>query len=129
MGHPQPPTPMHCDNKTATGIANDTVKKYRSRSMEMRYFWITDQVKRRILNVMWHPGKENLGDYVSKHHIGTHHNNVRPWYIHMPNSLRLLPRAQTPSTLRGCAGTLDYGYLTSAPLPSVPLLGQSTMVH
>ena len=27
MGHPQPPTPIHCDNKTATGIANDTVKK------------------------------------------------------------------------------------------------------
>ena len=26
MGHPQPPTPIHCDNKTATGIANDTVK-------------------------------------------------------------------------------------------------------
>ena len=34
MGHPQPPTPVHCDNKTATGIANGTVKKYRSRSME-----------------------------------------------------------------------------------------------
>ena len=27
MGHKQPPTPMHCDNITATGIANDTVKK------------------------------------------------------------------------------------------------------
>jgi len=46
MGHPQPPTPIHCDNKTAAGIANDTVKKHRSRSMEMRFFWITDQVKR-----------------------------------------------------------------------------------
>ena len=23
--HHQPPRPMHCDNKTATGIANDTV--------------------------------------------------------------------------------------------------------
>ena len=27
MGHYQPPTPIHCDNKTAAGIANDTVKK------------------------------------------------------------------------------------------------------
>ena len=25
MGRPQPPTPVHCDNKTAAGIANDTV--------------------------------------------------------------------------------------------------------
>ena len=46
MGHPQPPTPVHCDNKTATGIANDTVKRHRSRSMEMRYVWVTDQVHR-----------------------------------------------------------------------------------
>ena len=35
MGHPQPATPIHCDNMTATGIANDTIKKQRSRSMEM----------------------------------------------------------------------------------------------
>eukprot|EP00804_Cyclotella_cryptica_P023665 CCRYP_017686-RG/>CCRYP_017686-RG protein AED:0.45 eAED:0.45 QI:0/-1/0/1/-1/0/1/0/130 len=27
LGHQQPPTPIHCDNATATGIANDTVKK------------------------------------------------------------------------------------------------------
>jgi hypothetical protein len=27
MGHTQPPTQIHCDNKTAAGFANDTVKK------------------------------------------------------------------------------------------------------
>ena len=27
MGHPQPPTPIHVDNSTAVGIANDSVKK------------------------------------------------------------------------------------------------------
>ena len=26
MGHTQPLTPIYCDNKTALGIANDTVK-------------------------------------------------------------------------------------------------------
>ena len=45
LGHHQPPTPIHCDNATAAGIANDTVKKQRSRSMEMRFFWVTDQAK------------------------------------------------------------------------------------
>ena len=30
LGHVQPPTPVHCDNSTATGIANDSVKKQRS---------------------------------------------------------------------------------------------------
>jgi hypothetical protein len=29
MGHPQPPTPTHCDNTTAVGIANNTVKRQR----------------------------------------------------------------------------------------------------
>jgi hypothetical protein len=40
MGHIQPKTPVHCDNVTAVGIANSTVKRQRSRSMEMRFFWI-----------------------------------------------------------------------------------------
>jgi hypothetical protein len=30
LGHKQSPTPVHCDNQTATGIANDTVKKQQS---------------------------------------------------------------------------------------------------
>ena len=38
LGHPQPPTPMHCDNTTAAGIVNGSVKRQRSRAMEMRYF-------------------------------------------------------------------------------------------
>ena len=27
MGHPQPHTPIHCDNSTAVGIANNTVQR------------------------------------------------------------------------------------------------------
>jgi hypothetical protein len=27
MGHKQPPTLVHCDNSTAAGVANDTVKQ------------------------------------------------------------------------------------------------------
>ena len=37
LGHPQPPTPIHYNNKTAAGIANDTMKKHQSHSMEMRF--------------------------------------------------------------------------------------------
>ena len=43
MGHPQPPTPVHVDNSTAVGIVNNTIKRQRSRAMEMRYFWLLDQ--------------------------------------------------------------------------------------
>jgi hypothetical protein len=30
MGHPQPKTPVHCDNTTAVGIANNTIKRQRA---------------------------------------------------------------------------------------------------
>ena len=77
MGHPQPPTPIHVDNSTAVGIANDSVKKQRSRSMEMRFFWTTDQVKQGHFAVKWTPGQENLADYFTKHHNSRHHREVR----------------------------------------------------
>ena len=82
MGHSQPPTPVRCDNMTATVIANDTAKKQRSQSMEMRLFWVTDQVKSGTFDVQLHPGQESLADYPSKHHGSKHHLIVRTWYMH-----------------------------------------------
>ena len=118
LGHEQPPTPVHCDNSTAVGIANDAVKKHRSRSMEMRFCWVTDQTK--ILKnfyVVWHPGAENLADYFTKHFCEKHHQHVRGWYLHTTASQRSLPRAAAPSALRGCVGNLPNGYTKSVPLP------------
>jgi hypothetical protein len=122
MGHPQPKTPVHCDNATAVGIANNSIKRQRSRSMEMRFFWIGDRVAQEMYHLQWHPGQENLADYQSKHHVGSHHVSVRPWYLHMANSPRVLPRAVRPSTLKGCVGTLADGYVRKVPLPRVPVL-------
>ena len=120
LGHPQPRTHIHCDNATAVGIANNTVKRQRSRSMEMRYFWVSDKVAQNPYDIKWHPGKENLADYQSKHHVGAHHQNVRPWYLHEKNSPSVLPRAPRPSSLKGCVGTLPKGYVRNVPLPRVP---------
>jgi hypothetical protein len=94
MGHPQSKTPVHCINATAVGIANNTIKRQRSRSMEMRFFWIGDKIAQQMYNLKWHPGQENLADYQSKHHIGPHHTAVQPWYLHLENSPRVLPRAK-----------------------------------
>jgi hypothetical protein len=118
LGHPQPKTPIHCDNATAVGIANNTVKRQRLRAMEMRFFWIGDKVAQDMYQVAWHPGQEN-------HHIGSHHVAVRPWYLHMKDSPRYLPRAVRPSTLKGCVGTLKDGYIRRVPLQRVTRI-QST---
>jgi hypothetical protein len=42
LGHPQPPTPIHIDITTTVGIVNNTIKQQRSRTVEMRYFWLLD---------------------------------------------------------------------------------------
>jgi len=117
LGHKQPATPVHCDNSTAAAIANNTVKKQRSRAMEKNFFWVADQVARKNFNVIWHPGKENLADYFTKHFDAKHHQTVRPYYLHHNNSPTHLPRALAPSTLKGCVGPLPNDYARSAPLP------------
>jgi hypothetical protein len=117
LGHPQPKTQVHCNNATAGGIANNTVKCQRSCSMEMRYFWVCDEVAQDAYDVRWHPGQVNLADYQSKHHIGTHHQTVCPWCLHEENSPLVLPQATRPSTLKGCVGTLPAGYVRNIPLP------------
>ncbi len=99
MGHPQPPTPTHCNNSTAVGVANITVKQQRSCSMEMRFFWVADAVAQGNFDIKNHPGKENLGDYQSKHHIGAHHTEFRPWYFQELTSVWELPCASKPNTL------------------------------
>ena len=82
----------------------------------MRFFWITDQVRQEYFDVQWHPGQENLADYLTKHFDRRHLQEVRPWYLHMHNSPRFLPHAAKPSNLKGCVGTLHNGYIRSVPL-------------
>jgi hypothetical protein len=128
MGHPQPKTPIHCNNATAVGIANNTIKRQHSRSMEMRFFWIGDKIAQGMYKLCWYPGQENLADYQSKHHTGSHHVSVRPWYLHISNSPRVLPRSASPSALKGCVGTLKDGYVRKVPLPRVPRIQYASIV-
>ena len=88
--------------------------------MELRFFWIGEKVAQDMYQVAWHPGQENLADYQSKHPVGSHHVAVRPWYLHTETSPQYLPWAERPSTLKGCVGTLQDGYIRRVLLPKVP---------
>ncbi len=50
----------------------------------------THRVAQKMYDVFWHPGQENLADYQSKHHVGSHHFNLRPYYLHVDKSPRWL---------------------------------------
>ena len=127
LGHPQPPTPISIDNTTAVGICNNTIKRQHSRSMEMRHFWLLDHEAQHIFSFHHVPGAENLGDYPSKAHDAAHHRHVRPYYLHMTNSPRFLPRAALPSTRRGCVETIPGKYVGRT--PPVALLLDAPTVH
>jgi hypothetical protein len=74
MGHPQPATKMITDNNTAEGIIKGTIKQKRSKSIDMRFYWLKDRQEQGQFDICWEPGKTNLADYTTKHHPSSHHN-------------------------------------------------------
>jgi hypothetical protein len=87
LGHTQPPTPLRTDNSTAFSILNKTINHKCSKAMDMRYHWLTDQVRQKQFDVYWRPGRENLGDYHTKHHSAQHHKDMCGLILHQANSL------------------------------------------
>jgi hypothetical protein len=104
LDHTQPPTPLRTDNSTAFRILNETIKQKRSKAMDIRYQWLTNRVIQKQFGVYWCPGRENLGDYHTKHHSAQHHKDMRGLILHGANSLQVL---------RGCVKLL--------PLPHSPV--------
>jgi hypothetical protein len=112
LGHIQPPTPLRTDNSTAFGILNETIKQKKSKATDMRYHWLTDRVRQKQFDVYWRPGRDNLGDYHTKHHSAQHHKDMRGLILHQENSLqvlrgyvKLLPLLQPHSRTRTYAET------------------------
>jgi hypothetical protein len=82
MGHPQPPTPVTCDNSTAVGIANQTIKQRRSKAIDMQYYWLQDRECQNQSKIEWAAGADNKADYFTKHFSVSHHREKRPEYLH-----------------------------------------------
>jgi hypothetical protein len=85
MGYPQPPTPIECDNTTAVGIMNDTIRQKRSKAMDMRFYWVKDRKQQGQFHIYWRPGSTNRADYFTKHHSPAHHRIMRALYLQPPD--------------------------------------------
>jgi len=85
--HAQPPTKIKTDNSTADGIGNGTIKPNRSKSMDMRFFWLCCRVNQGQFKIYWAPGAHNFADYFTTHHSPAHHKQLRPFYLHEATSL------------------------------------------
>jgi hypothetical protein len=66
LGYPQQPTLLLIDNTVAIGLANDTLNKKRSKSMDMRFFWLRDRVQQHQFVVERIPGQYNIADFFTK---------------------------------------------------------------
>eukprot|EP00957_Ditylum_brightwellii_P087795 6685858-Ditylum_brightwellii.AAC.1 len=99
MGHPNPPTPIMTDNSTACGIINNAVKQCRTRVIDMHFYWVRNRCAQNHFVVCWAPGKKNLGDYHTKHHVGMYHQKVHPTYLHIEKLVAYATSFNHPSGL------------------------------
>ena len=53
----------------------------RTKTIDMRYHWIRDQVKLGVFKVTWRPGKFNFADFFTKAHPVHHHKSIRWKYV------------------------------------------------
>ena len=58
-------------------MVTNTIKRKRTKAMDMRFHWLTDRQIQKQLQIYWAPGKYNKGDYYTKHFPPTHHKQIR----------------------------------------------------
>jgi hypothetical protein len=66
MGHPQPPTPIFCDNEVAIGLATDSINLKMSKSIDMRWHWVRDRIRQGHFRAVFVPGISNHSDFFTK---------------------------------------------------------------
>ena len=80
LQHPQPPTPLKTDNSTATGFVHDNIHQKRSKSWDMRYYWLRDRQAQNQFKIFWDKGINNEVDYFTKHWATLVHRAKRGRY-------------------------------------------------
>ena len=86
MGYHQAPKLLLCDNQCAVGLALNSLKAKRTKSIDMRYHWIQDRVAQGHFKVVWRRGDHNLADF-STEALPVHtHQTLMRLLVHTPPS-------------------------------------------
>ena len=85
MGHPQPPTPLYCDNEVAIGLATDTINLKLSKSLDMRFHWLRDRVRQGHFRVIFVPGLRNTANFFTKALPVARHRILAPFFAVDPD--------------------------------------------
>jgi hypothetical protein len=97
LGHPQPPTPMQTDNKTAHDLLTNKIMPKALKAMEMRFHWLQCCKAQGQFRYYCRLGTQNLVDYFTKHHLESHNKTNRPTFLtpcEDPQCAKLFPLQQ-----------------------------------
>jgi hypothetical protein len=86
LGHPQPPTPILCDNEFAIGLATDTIKQRKSKSIDLRFHWIRDRIRQGQFTIHHLPGDQILADFFTKTLSAAKHQALMPRLVRIPTT-------------------------------------------
>ena len=117
LKHPQPPTRIKTDNVTAKSFVQGTIKQKRSKGCDRKCWWLKDRAKE--FNITWAPGKTNLADCHSKHHIGTCHSKVR--------TIHLCEGKESSTDLQGCVDSLSKAHGGQARKPVMAMKSATSL--
>ena len=67
LGHSQPPTPIIRDNSTTENLIKNNITQRRSKSWDMKYYWLQDKHIQSNFDFIWEKSQLNLADYHPKH--------------------------------------------------------------
>ena len=87
------------------GLANDTVKVKRSKSIDMRFHWIRDRIRQGHFTVSWVAGAANLADFFTKALPVKRHQELMKLLVHTP-----IPAAAHFASYRGRKATAYRRY-------------------
>ena len=84
LGHIQPPTVIYTDNECAVGLASDSVKIRRSRTIDNRFHWVRDRVRQGQFIVKWISGANILADFFTKPLAVHRHQTLMHHIVYVP---------------------------------------------
>ena len=69
----KPMAPIQTDNTTAAGVVNNTIIPKKSKSMDLLFWRLKCRKSQQQFRYYWAPGRDNWGDYSTKHHPPIYH--------------------------------------------------------
>lgn len=117
LGHPQPTTIIYCDNECAIGLAEQTMRAKKSKSIDMRFDWIQDRVRQKQFKVVFVSGSLNRSDFFTKALPVHVHQEMAPLYASPP----------TPAVLASCPVLFSMAPIVSDTGATHLLLRQSSL--